>query len=209
VNIWAREMGLPSSIRTAIDAHLSGQRVRADVGLANERRFLLMASAGWDAEATRNLSPRLKRRFGDKAYIASFASLLPRLRPRRVRWRAGIATEDHRAIMVVVSNTRLYGGRVHFSPDARANDGLLDVAVLSPGGPLDLLKIMAEVATDRIAADPAVITLRTSEFELETPGLPLQLDGDYAGETPVRFRVDPLALAVSVPAGPLPDVLRG
>jgi diacylglycerol kinase family enzyme len=42
---------------------------------------------------------------------------------------------------------------------------------------------------------------------LETPGLPVQLDGDYAGETPMRFSVDAGALAVSIPASAQPDIL--
>ena len=45
--------------------------------------------------------------------------------------------------------------------------------------------------------------LRTPELTIETAGLPVQLDGDYAGETPMRFCVDPGALLVSVPGGPL------
>jgi diacylglycerol kinase family enzyme len=209
VNIWAREMGLPATVRGAIDAHLGGQRVRADIGLAGNRPFLLMASIGWDAAASRAVSPALKRWFGDKAYYASFARLLPGLRLEPVRWRAGIATDDHRMVMVVVSNTRLYGGRVNFSPGATANDGLLDVAALCPPGVTGVLRMMGEVAINRIARDPAVVSFQTSDLLIETPGLPVQLDGDYACETPLRFGVDPLALAVSVPAGPLPPVLGG
>jgi diacylglycerol kinase (ATP) len=207
VNIWVREMGIPRRLRAAIDAHLHGQRVRADLGLADRRRFLLMASAGWDALAAHAVSPRLKRVAGDLAYIASFARLLPRLRYQPIRWRTGIATDDHRMAMIVISNTRLYGGRVHFTPEACATDGLLDVAAVCPQGILAALRVGVRVAADRIATDRSVIALRTPELAIETPGIPLQLDGDYAGETPARFSVEARALAVSVPPGPLPPVL--
>lgn len=209
VNIWAMEMGIPRKLRAAVDAHLAGQRVRCDVGVANGRRFLLMASAGWDAEAARRVSPGLKRRTGDLAYIASFARLLPRLRLQPVRWRAGIATDDHRIALIVISNTRVYGGRLHFSPRALATDGQLDVTAVCPSGALEVARACFKVAIDRIATDRAVVRLRTQELAIETPGLAVQIDGDYAGETPMRFWVEPRALVASVPPGPLPAVLGG
>ncbi len=207
VNIFVKEMGLPRGIRAAIDAHLTGQRVRADVGLAGSRRFLLMASAGWDALAAQRVSPRLKRAAGDLAYIASFARLLPALRLEPVRWRTGIATDDHRMAMIVVSNTRLYGGRVHYTPNACATDGQLDVAAICPPGVFATVRVGLKVALDRIADDTSVVSVRTRDLTIETAGIPVQVDGDYAGETPMSFSVEPRALVVSVPSGPLPDVL--
>jgi YegS/Rv2252/BmrU family lipid kinase len=207
VNVWAREMGIPLRLRAAVDCHLAGQRVRSDVGLAGDRRFLLMASLGWDAEAARRVSPRLKRKVGDLAYIASFARLLPRLRPTDVEWRTGLISESHRAAIVVLSNTRLYGGRVEFSPEAVANDGLLDVAVLCPRGVGSLARAGFKVARNRISGDRDLLAFRSGELTVDTPGIPVQLDGDYYGDTPMRFSAEREALLVSVPAGPLPAVL--
>jgi YegS/Rv2252/BmrU family lipid kinase len=207
VNVWAREMGIPLRLRAAVDCHLAGQRVRTDVGRAGDRRFLLMASLGWDAEAARRVSPRLKRRVGDLAYIASFARLLPRLRPADVEWHTGLISERHRAAMVVLSNTRLYGGRVEFSPGAVANDGLLDVAVLCPRSLASLARAGLKVARNRISGDRDLLAFRSGEVTIDSHGIPVQLDGDYYRDTPMRFSVDREALLVSVPGGALPAVL--
>src|SRR5690606_3461937 len=68
VNIWAREAGIPRSLRKSIDAHLEGQSVHMDLGRAGDHCFLLMAGVGWDAKIARQVSSGLKKRVGDIAY---------------------------------------------------------------------------------------------------------------------------------------------
>ena len=45
---------------------------------------------------------------------------------------------------------------------------------------------------------------QVSELTIETPGIPVQIDGDHVGETPVTFGIERAALLVSIPSGPLP-----
>jgi YegS/Rv2252/BmrU family lipid kinase len=209
VNIWCKEMGLGQGMRGAFEAHLGGQCVAVDVGMAGERPFLLMASAGWDAAVAASVPPGWKRRLGDAAYVLEGLRRAPSLRPVPMRWRAGLITHDAPAVLMVVSNTRLYGGRVRFSPGALANDGLLDVAVLTPRTPADAVRLAAKLVAGRLVRDRCVVAVQAPELTIETPGVPLQLDGDPAGETPVTLRIRAGALLASIPAGPLPPVLGG
>ncbi|MCC7366755.1 MAG: diacylglycerol kinase family lipid kinase [Dehalococcoidia bacterium] len=207
VNIWARETGVPRGIRAAVDAHLAGQTAHVDLGRADGHCFLLMASAGWDAAVARRVSPRLKRRLGDVAYMLQGAKMAPRLRPIPACWHTDGAAHEGRVGVLVVSNTRVYGGKVQFSPGAFADDGLLDVVAACPGSPWAVARLGARLARGRIAADPAATAEVAHEVTIDTPGIPYQLDGDYAGESPVTFRADPGALRVSLPAGPRPAIL--
>ncbi len=207
VNIWCTEAGIPRGLRAALDCHLSGQRLRMDLGYADGQPFLLMASAGWDAAVARAVWPRVKRRFGDLAYVARAATMAPWLRTTPARWRSGLAIDEHPLAMIVISNTRLYGGRIRFTPGAVANDGLLDFAALCPGGLGATLRLAMKSARSRVTAGPGAVVGRVAELAIETPGIPFQLDGDFAGETPATFRVAPRALVVSVPAGALPPIL--
>jgi len=202
VNVWAREAGIPTGIRAAIDAHLDGQSVHMDMGRAGDHCFLLMAGVGWDAEIASHVNPGLKRATGDIAYLLQAAWMAPDLRSRRSRWTTPEAAFEEDLAWMVLGNTRLYGGRVHLTPGAVIDDGKLDVVALCPRGFGDRLRLAGKVVLGR-QDDPRIMHLRTPELTIETAGLPVQLDGDYAGETPMRFCVDPGALLVSVPGGPL------
>ena len=203
VNIWAREAGIPHGLRRALDAHITGQAVAMDLGLADGRCFLLMAGIGWDAEITRRVSMKLKRAAGDLAYVAQAALMTPRLRTRSVRWESGGELREEPLAWMVLGNTRLYGGRFRLTPAAVVDDGLLDLVALCPRTLTDALRLAGRVGLSRVHGDRHAIEGRTVELRVITSGLAVQLDGDYAGETPMTFSVAPRALRVSVPAGRL------
>ena len=203
VNIWAREAGIPSGLRAALDAHITGQVVSIDLGLADGRCFLLMAGVGWDAQIAQGVSLRLKRVVGDFAYVLQAAWMAPRLRPERVTWYSGGELFEKPLAWMVLGNTRLYGGRIQLTPQATVDDGLLDLVAFCPPRLTDGLRLAARVATSRIQPDRHIIEDRTAEIRIETPGLAVQLDGDYTGETPMTFSVAARALRVSVPTGRL------
>jgi YegS/Rv2252/BmrU family lipid kinase len=209
VNIFARELGLPDAVRGAVDAHLVGQRTRMDLGYVADTCFLLMASVGWDAEIARRVNPGLKRRFGDIAYMLQGAVTIPRLKPAPARWLSDERVYEDDLAVMVIANTRLYGGLVEFAPDAYADDGQLDVVALCPHTVLDGARLSARLAVSCLAGDARVLQHRAERIVVETAGFPVQADGDYIGRTPMTFHVERGALWVSVPAGPLPDVLSG
>ena len=207
-NVWAHEMGIPSGPR-GIDAHLSGQVVAIDLCYCNDEPFLLMAGIGWDAMITAGVNPEIKRRIGPGAYVVEALRELPKLRPVTVTLAIDGEERAERVAMVLLSNTRLYGSVARLSPDAVATDGLFDVLIASPVGRLATVNSAVRMAVPGLKDGEGVTRLRAREVTIPTPGLPIQLDGDANGETPATFRVEPRALKVSVPAGPLPEVLGG
>ena len=207
-NVWAKEAGIPRDLLQAIDDHLDGQQVVMDLGRAGGEPFVLMAGIGWDAQIAATVSPALKRRLGVFAYVLHGVPLLPKLRTAEVAWSAEGEPTVERVGLIVVSNTRLYGGILTFSPEATARDGQLDACIFTPRGAPEALRQALKVVARRHSGDPAVRELRTPHFEVTTPGLPVQLDGDVVGETPLALTVERGALRMSVPAGPLTPALR-
>lgn len=208
VNIWAKEAGIPSGIRRALHAHVYGQSIHMDLGRADDHVFLLMAGVGWDAQVASRVSPRLKRFSGDLAYMAQAAWMAPRLRPRPARWVTASGDAEHSLAWMVLSNSRLYGGKVRLTPAAAVDDGQLDVVAFCPEKFKDTVRLAAKVVRGA-REDRRMLRLREPSLTLETPGLPVQLDGDYVGETPMTFSADQGALLVSVPAGPLAAIFGG
>ena len=102
----------------------------------------------------------------------------------------------------MAANTQLYGGVMRIAADALADDGLLDIVVIEGYGPLATLRHYASFILRGIWADPQVEVFRGHRVEIRTRRpMPVQVDGDAAGVTPITIRVVPAALKVIVPRG--------
>jgi diacylglycerol kinase family enzyme len=168
-----------------------------------------MAGIGWDAEIAAGVGEGTKRWLGAGAYVVEAARAAPRLRSHELSYTIDGVARRTAAAQVVLGNTRLYGNVARLTPEALATDGLLDVVIASPSDLKGSVAAAARMAVPRLADGPSVWRGRAHSFSVETPGIPIQLDGDVCGKTPASFRVASGVLRVSVPAGPLPPVLGG
>lgn len=208
-NVIAREVGLPSRWDAALDVHAAGQAVAMDLARANGEPFLMMAGIGWDADITQRVGSRLKRWLGPGAYAIHAAGRLPALHTRHVDIEAGDSGIHGDFGMVLVSNTRLYGGLVEFSPEATANDGLLDVCAIGPTRRGEGLVLGYRLIRHTLETSASVQMMRAPSVRILTAGMPVQLDGDAAGTTPLDISIDDRRVMLSVPAGRLPAVFGG
>jgi diacylglycerol kinase (ATP) len=203
VNVWAREIGLPLSPRDAAVSLLSGRTETLDLGIANDRYFLLMAGIGFDSEVVRRARrlERFKSRFGILPYVAVTLATATFYRGVDVELRYDGVIRRVQALMLVLGNTRLYGGRYRFTPEAVATDGWLDLCIIKGRGPLAMARqsIPILVAGTTTFSDVEVIRVRDLIVRGDEQA-PLQLDGELIGHTPTHFRVAPRALRVIVPS---------
>ncbi len=102
--------------------------------------------------------------------------------------------------MVIIGNTRLYGGAMTFTRRAVADDGALDVVVIGSGGILHRIGVIGRALLRLRAAGPRVRYDRTQFLRLESKRpTPVQVDGEVIGYLPMTFSVAPQALTVIVP----------
>lgn len=200
VNIWAREMGLPMDLQRSAIAFLQARLEHIDLGQVGERYFLLMAGVGFDAAVTAKIRPSEKKRFGAIAYVMQALQLAQEFKGIRADIHIDGKQIRGRILMVVIGNSQLYGGVVKLTAHAILNDGLLDVCVIKGGNmwmaPLRLLSIFLR-HYDR---DPQVNYYRARQVQISgRKVLPVQVDGDYLGVTPMNFQVVPKSLWVLVP----------
>ena len=211
VNVWATELGVTGHQAAIAREIARGRRQAVDLGRVNDRYFLMMASAGFDAAANAEVAGslrRLKRWAGIVPYAISALATALRFRGQAVVLNIDGETIASRLLMVVAGNTRLYGGIAEITYQARADDGLLDVCVLTGRGPLDLARRLWSVLRRRQYADPAIVYRKARRVVLD-PVLPLrvQADGEDIGLTPATFSVVPGALEVIVRADVPPGFL--
>ena len=197
-NVWARELGLPLQPERAIARQLGAVPRQVDIGTANGRPFLVIASAGLDARIVEFVQREgSTRALGQLAYPLASIALAAGLRGLTTRvWLDDEAPIELDLLAGIVSNGRLYGGLVALLPNARVDDGVLDVALFSGGGPIEATAHAARVLAGLHHTDPSVLIRSVRYLRLETLGapLPVQSDGDPLGSTPLEVRVVPGAL---------------
>ncbi|MDT7603176.1 MAG: hypothetical protein QOF61_1173 [Acidobacteriota bacterium] len=147
---------------------------------------------------------RLARRLpGEARFALAAAAGLARWRERRVR----VMVDDGEAFecatnLIAVVNSRFAGGGMMFSPEARVDDGLLDVVTARQISRRMLVREMTRIHTGGHVANPRVRVQRgvrvRVEHMTEKDALPIEADGDVRGHTPLELRVIPRALRVVV-----------
>jgi YegS/Rv2252/BmrU family lipid kinase len=206
MNVWARELRLPLQPRAAALAMLGWQIRTIDLGRAGDRYFLLMAGIGFDAAITAGVRADEKRRLGAFAYVLRGIEQTLRVRGSRTRIQIDGRTLNGRVLMVVVGNTQLYGGLVKITHRASIDDGLLDVCVIFGDNGISAVRRIIAILRRRYSHDPEIEYYRARSVQvIARPRLPVQVDGDAIGETPMTFTVAPRALRALLP----PDLSEG
>jgi len=182
--------------------HLLGeQTVPVDVGIAEGawgvRRFLNVLDIGVIAATVRTAEGPTKR-LGRFRYKAAFWVSLPFFPTTRVTLKMERRTFTGKANTVVFANGQYFGFNMNVAPRASPSDGLLDVQVFC-GPKINALSLLPKVSRGRHLAHPMVHRFRSSVATVVTERpWPIEVDGDYLGETPVTVRIAPRALLLKV-----------
>jgi diacylglycerol kinase (ATP) len=216
-NVWAKELGLPTRsprhllpLVDAVRTLIPGTTRRIDLGKANGRYFLQWTGLGLDAEVTYAMEPRTRRqrRLGALAYVVAGFAAAANMVGTRTRLTIDGKRIYRRAILVVISNSQLYGGGlVRIATDARLDDGLLDVDVFAGTGFVSVMRTVLGVITGLHVRDPRHTCYqgRTVHIETNKP-VAVHVDGEPFAFTPLDCEVVPRALSVLIPQGTRPGL---
>jgi diacylglycerol kinase (ATP) len=205
VNVFARELGLPLSLEGAWRVLLTNKERRVDVAFASHsaperklrRYFIQLAGAGLDARAISLVDWGLKKRFGPLAYVLAGVKAM-RGPPSEI-----FVEADDQSVsgeLVLVGNGRFYGGSLAVFPDARLDDGLLDICVFPRVSWSTVSRCALGYLNQSLGRPRGVRRLRVARARL-TSFAPVQfeVEGDLCGVLPVSLGVLPGALRVLVP----------
>lgn len=211
-NVFAREFSLPESVEGCLDLLSSGKTISVRMARANDRRFVLLASAGFDAEVVERMNPRQKNLFGIAAYVLCGARHL--LRSQSTLWLEFPGRERVEAQAVIVARGKKYGGNVTIAPGGDIEGETFQVIALLRKGRWPIAKFAIDALRGKHAASPHVL-VRESPSLLVRSRIPsaCQVDGEYLGPLPVRFTVTDVLLRIVVPkefpwTGGLPEKER-
>jgi diacylglycerol kinase (ATP) len=199
VNVFAMELGLPLlNLRRCWDI-IEDNNVRlVDLPSANGKYFVQLAGVGLDAQVVKETSLAFKRSFGPLSYLISAAQIAARQPPKLFIESEHSPVEE--GSFVLIGNGRLYGGPFPFFKHATIDDGLFDVVVFKRLGYLEIIKYLQDVVFSSDIKAPEIEYFQTRQLRITSEqDVPLELDGELAGNCPVDFRIQERALRVLAP----------
>jgi len=210
-NVWAQELGLSTlgwtrwmALEKSAISLANGVSIRIDIGLCNNKPFLLWSGVGLDGYIVHKIEPRSRweKSMAIFHYGASaiwYASKWPGI-TMDVQV-DGKKIKGH-YLLLLASNIQLYaGGLIHLSPENRLDDGTMDLWLLEGEHMGDTIRSAWELFTGRFAGNSQVsrIPFKSLCIQSSTP-MYIQLDGEpLPAENKVEIQVLPRSLQVLVP----------
>jgi diacylglycerol kinase (ATP) len=198
-NMLARELRLPGSPQAVARIIQAGMVKRFDMGLVEDKRFLLLVSAGFDAMVTEEVSRSRGRALGYRGYVIPIVKVLGRYRKPELE----ISVDGKRATggLVMVFKTRNYGGLFQIDALKGPDSGKFEVCVFRGGTLPEMLVYSVAMIIQKIRQLPDVTCLsgRNITIESKDAPVPVEVDGDYFGTTPVHISIKPAYVPIIVP----------
>jgi len=209
---FVRTLGV-DTLEAALDALAKGAVRSVDAGRVCfereagdtlERFFANEASCGLSAQVAAEVAGRHRRLGGSLAFAHGALRAIAAFAPRAVRIEVdGRCVHDGPHTLVACSNGRYFGGGMHVAPEARVDDGLLDVVVGDAMTRTQLLGLLPRIYGGRHIGHPAVATHRGRRVRIEPAeedvSARVELDGEALGRVPAVCEVVPGALRVVAP----------
>jgi YegS/Rv2252/BmrU family lipid kinase len=198
-NDLARALGIPADPAGAVTILAAGETRRIDVGEVNGRRFLGIASVGFDSEANRRANETKWLR-GNLVYAYAGVRTLLGWKPARFTLRVGEERRRFTGYSVSVANSKAFGGGMFIAPDAELDDGQFDVVTIGDVGKLRFLGNLPKVFKGSHVEEDEVRVFRAPRLELSASRpFPVYADGEHLADLPATLRLLPSALSLIVP----------
>lgn len=213
-NDFCRGVGLPTTLDAAVAVVAAGatreidlmsveeERVEGEPLEAGIRRRWVgsILSTGFD-ERVNWRANHLPVNVGAPTYAYAVLAELRTFRPLRYRVAFDGVPRELDAVLIAVGNAGVFGGGIRVCPDARVDDGLLDVTIVHPASPALVIKLFPQLFTGAFVSHPAVELLRAREVLVDGDALHGMADGEVLGRPPFTCRAVPRAVRLFAPPG--------
>ena len=207
---FVRTYGIPTRFDDAVRTVLTGRTRTIDVGRvsyrtwagdAAERYVCNVGSVGMSAAVARRANGMSKMLGGRATFFYALVRVFFEWQNTVVEVALDGERRSARMHDVIIANGRYHGGAMLLAPDAQPDDGLFDVLTIGDVTKLDFITTAPKLYRGTHLSHPKIDLVRARVVEVDArERLPIELDGEQVGTTPVRFEVVPGALRVRVPA---------
>jgi len=212
---YARSLGLPDDFEEAASAIQTRPIQLVDVGRllmsegepslagdpfhgGTERYFLNEAGVGMSSKVVERTN-RCNKIFGGKpTFLWQTLRTLMTWRNIPIQIKADEkATQEYRINSLFVANGKYSGGGMSLAPHASIQNGRLAITIFADLPRLEAVRRLGEAYQGCKIDHPEIHYTEVNHFEITTPGLTVETDGEIAGPTPARFEIIPASLRVA------------
>jgi diacylglycerol kinase (ATP) len=182
-NDFAKLAGVPHDAAVAVRGMTSAEPRAVDVGRVGAEWFTNGVGIGLDAQVAIQVDRR--RRFrGLAMYLNALAGVLRTFRPPHMTVELdGRKVSDEPMTLVTIGNGGRHGGGFWICPDARIDDGVLDVCACTGLGTLGILRFLPRVMRGTHTGASCVTMLRGTRVRVTSPDpLPVHADGEIIAD---------------------------
>jgi YegS/Rv2252/BmrU family lipid kinase len=182
---------------------IHGTEKYIDIGIANDRYFLNVASAGIDAEVVYN-SNRFKKLplfNGLAAYVAGVFYTVFQYKSFSSTINIDNLKSSEETLLLAAANGKFYGGGMKIAPSAEIDNGCLDVYHISKANPLKILLLFPLLIKGRHEAIKEVSYYKSRNIKISSEeGFLLNIDGEISRVKEATFGIIADGLKLVVPS---------
>ena len=201
-NDFVRSIGVKGGPQEAAAVILSGKKRKVDIGKTKEGNYFMnVAGTGFDTEVVR-FTERFKNAFrGLLPYLFGLLSALFVYKSQRVKIVMDGKTMERNIFLVAIANGRAYGGGMLVAPKATPFDGKFNITIIDALPNAAIPFILGYFIKGEHQKIKQLSSYTCNEISIETQKhLPINMDGEIIGKTPMTFEVVKNALLMFAPA---------
>ena len=172
---------------------LNSEPSKIDLGNVDGEYFAAIASTGFDSLVNERAN-RMKWPKGPAKYNVAMALELPKFKPIKYRFIIDGKEFNREAMLIAAGNGSSYGGGMLVCPNAKLNDGLIDLMILNPVSKREFIQIFPSVYEGKHIEHPEVEIFKAKEIYIESDAI-CYADGERIGPLPATISVAEAALA--------------
>ena len=187
-NIVAIEAGISNNSKAICAAINQGKTKRAYVSTINNKKFILMAGIGYDAQVVTNINPKLKKIFGKLIFALEGFKQFFKLKEFTITIKTN--NQTYNANWVLITNAKHYAGSHSITTGTDIFDEHLVCYIFPDLSKLSFLyNLFLIVLFGDLSKSDKIITVRSSSFEItSSTATPVQCDGELFGQLPALIK---------------------
>ncbi|MBQ7515971.1 MAG: YegS/Rv2252/BmrU family lipid kinase [Schwartzia sp.] len=195
-NDFVSHLGVNRDMEAYFDRIVAGETAFCDIGLANGRYFVNVASAGVLTSVAHEVNVQFKHALGKAAYYLRGIGEIPRFHTLGLHIEADGKSYDERAYFFVICNSTVAGGIKNAAPLASIDDGRLDFVAVKDCSMAEFLSLAAAVAAGTVRPDDRhILYLQAAHIRVSADEeAESDLDGERGPMLPLDVSVIPRAL---------------